>query len=127
MAGYELRVRADFHASHRIRLHDGEMEPLHEHTWRVDAFVEGEHLGEHGMLMDFTDLKRRLTAITGGLNQSCLNEHAAFAAACPTTERLARFFHDTLARGLPDGIRISKVRVFETPDCAAAYISDEPK
>lgn len=125
MAGYELRVRADFTASHQIRLPDGEMEPLHEHHWRVDVLVAGESLDENGLLMDFTDLKRRLTDITDGLNQSCLNEHRAFNAVCPTTERLAKFIHDGLAPGLPIAIRIIKVRVHETPDCAAAYVPGE--
>jgi len=124
MARYELRVRAGFYAFHQIRLPSGEMEPLHGHNWRVDVFVEGEDLGEHGMLMDFADLKRPLTDITDALDQSCLNDHAAFAAACPTTERLARFVHDALAPGLPRAIRIAKVRIYETPDCAAAYLPD---
>jgi len=123
MAGYELRVRADFFASHQIRLLDGEMEPLHEHNWRVDVFVEGRQLGDHGMLMDFTDLKHRLAAITDALSHSCLNEHPAFANGCPTTERLAKFFHDALSPGLTEPIAITKVRVYETPDCAAAYLS----
>ncbi len=127
MASYELRVRADFSASHQIRLPDGKMEPLHEHSWRVDLFVEGDTLDENGLLMDFADLNRRLTDITDGLNQSCLNGHAAFAAHCPTTERLARFIHDTLAPGLPEPIRITKVRVHETPDCAAAYLPYQPR
>ncbi len=126
MAGYELRVRADFVASHQIRLPDGEMEPLHEHNWRVDVFVEGESLDDNGLLMDFTDLRRRLTDITDGLNQTCLNEHPAFNAVCPTTERLAKLLHDGLAPGLPEPIRTTKVRVHETPDCAAAYVPDGP-
>jgi 6-pyruvoyltetrahydropterin/6-carboxytetrahydropterin synthase len=124
MASYELRVRAEFSASHQIRLPSGEMEPLHDHNWRVDVFVEGEDLGEHGLLMDFGDLKRQLTDLTGGLDRSCLNDHAAFAADDPSTERLARFVHDALAPGLPSEIRISKVRIYETPDCAAAYLPD---
>ncbi len=127
MAGYELRVRADFVASHQIRLPDGEMEPSHEHEWRVDVYVEGESLDDDGLLMDFTDLKRRLTDITGGLNESCLNEHAAFAAVCPTTERLAKLIHGGVALGLPDAIRITKVRVHETPDCSASYLPDQQR
>jgi len=122
MSGYELLLRGEFSAAHQLRLADGRLEPMHGHNWEVEVYLVGATLNEIGILADFTALQQRLTEITAGLDGTCLNDLPALASDNPSTERLARYVHDALAGGLEPGIRISKVRVWETRHCAAAFV-----
>lgn len=122
MSRYELTLRAEFSAAHRLRLLDGSLEPLHGHNWLVEVLLSGDRLDDMDVLADFTLLQPRLRAITGELHDSYLNEHAAFAGRNPSTELVARHVHDRLVPGLPAGVRVLRVQVWETRDCAAAYI-----
>jgi len=122
MPSYELLLRGEFSAAHQLRLTDGRLEPMHGHNWEVEVFLEGERLNEIGILADFTTLQQRLGKMTAGLDGTCLNDLPALASDNPSTERVARHVHDAMAPGLEPGIRISKVRVWETRHCAAAYV-----
>ncbi len=121
---YELVICAEFAAAHQIRLPDGSLEPLHGHNWRVEAILEGARLDDTGIVADFTGLHADLRRITGELHNTHLNELAAFAPACPTTERVARHIHGRFAATLPPTVKLRRVKVWETADCAAAYVSD---
>ncbi len=122
MGRYELLVRGAFSAAHQLRLEDGSLEPLHGHNWRVEVCLEGDRLAEPGYLADFTVLQRQLNQITGALHDTFLNDHAAFQSDNPSTELVARYIHDTFAPMLPETVRICKVQVWETSECAAAYL-----
>ena len=124
MAKYELLLRTEFTASHQLRMHDGELEPLHSHDWRVEVFLEGEELDAAGLVADFTVLQRDLTQITVDLRGRLLNESPAFTGRNPSTEVLAKYLHDRFAPMIPTNVRVTKIRVWETSDCAAAYIPD---
>jgi len=125
LAGYELLLRAGFSAAHQLRLGDGRLEPLHGHNWRVEVFLTGSGLDESGLLADFTVLQPRLQQITGELHDTFLNEHPAFASDNPSTELIAKYIHDGFAGHIPPPVRLVKVRVWETDDCAAAYVPGE--
>lgn len=122
MPRYQITLRAEFSAAHQLRLPDGSMEPLHGHNWPVEVTIEGENLDEMGVLADFTVLQPALRAITGELHDSFLNEHPALQSENPSTERVARFIHDRFSPTLPTGVKVISVRVWETRDCAAAYL-----
>lgn len=123
MACYELLLRAEFSAAHQLRLENGELEPLHGHNWRVEVSVTGpEPDPATGMVADFTRLLELLEGVTGHLHDTFLNELPPFSADNPSTERIAKHIHDALAPQLPEVIRISKVRVWETARSAAAYL-----
>lgn len=124
MGRYELLLRTEFSAAHQLRLEDGQLEPLHGHNWRVETYLEGSRLAAPGYLADFTALQQRLYQITGELHDACLNDLPAFDADNPTTERVARYIHDRFSPMLPETVRLSKVRVWETSGCAAAYIPE---
>lgn len=124
MGTYELVIQSEFAAAHRLRLSDGSFEPLHGHNWLVEVHLIGPELDDAGMLADFTRLQPSLTAITTELHNSDLNELPAFRSASPSTERVARYIHDRLAPQLPKSVAIRRVRVWETRQCAAAYVPD---
>ncbi len=122
MSRYELTITADFSAAHRLRLLDGSIEPLHGHNWHVELSLEGERLDGMDVLADFTELQPRLVAVTAALHNSCLNDHPAFGARNPSTELVAKYIYEQFSPGLPAGVRVLRVRVWETATCAAAYI-----
>lgn len=122
MDRYELIVRSEFAASHQLPTPDGGREPLHRHVWRVEVFLEGGTLDEGGMLADFTALRRELDEVIAPIHDTCLNDHPAFTACPPSTELIARYVHDGYHPPLPPGVRLAKVRVWETEDCAASFI-----
>jgi 6-pyruvoyltetrahydropterin/6-carboxytetrahydropterin synthase len=119
---FELIVRSEFRAAHRIPAPDGSLEPLHEHNWRVEAFFEGDALDKTGLVADFTLLRRRIAEATRHLSGVCLNNLPAFAVIGPSAEMIARHVYELLAPRVPPGVMLTKVRVWETEDCAAAYL-----
>jgi 6-pyruvoyl-tetrahydropterin synthase len=122
MGKYELVLRSGFSATHRLRLGGGEPEPMHRHAWRVELFMEGRDLNAADLLVDFTVLQRNLRQITTELHEKCLNELPVFSARNPSAELVARHLHDRYSPTLPPGVRLVKARVWETDDCAAAYV-----
>jgi 6-pyruvoyltetrahydropterin/6-carboxytetrahydropterin synthase len=121
---YELVIQSEFAAAHRLRLPDGSYEPLHGHNWLVEVHLMGPELDDAGMLADFTRVQPALSAITAELHDRYLNELPAFHSTNPSTECVARYIHDQLSPRLPKTVAIQRVRVWETRQCAAAYVPD---
>jgi len=119
---YELLLKSEFSAAHQLRLADGTLEPLHGHNWRVEVYVDGDRLDQIDVVADFTVLQPQLREITGCLHDTFLNQLESFAKSNPSTELVAKHIHDQFAPKLPSHIKIRRVRVWETRDCAAAYI-----
>jgi 6-pyruvoyl-tetrahydropterin synthase len=60
---YEISVETSFAASHQLRGYkEADLEPLHGHNFRVEAFVSVASLPGTGLVMDFLELRRRLPA-----------------------------------------------------------------
>lgn len=120
---FELLLEAEFAAAHRLRLYDGRFEPLHGHTWRVEVYYEGARLDSIGVAADFTILQKDLRAAVGELHDRYLNELPAFSERNPSAENVAVHLYEALSGRAPSGVRLSKVRVWEAPGCAATYIA----
>src|SRR5262245_20895846 len=112
MAQYELVLESEFSAAHRLKLHDGRMEPLHGHNWRVEVYLTAAKLDSAGLVADFVVLQENLTRVTQELHDTCLNDLPAFAAANPSTELVAKHICDRFAQTLPAGVRVTRVRVW---------------
>ncbi len=121
---YQLRIESDFSAAHRLREYRGQCERLHGHNWRVELRVAGETLGPDGLLMDFRDAKRLLADALDPLDHAYLNEVPPFDATEPSCEHLARYVAETVAAGLPAGVRVAGVTVWESARCAATYVPE---
>ena len=121
MAQFEILLTNEFSAAHQLRLPDGTLEPLHGHNWKVEVYLQGQQLDQMDVLADFTVVRPQLLAVCDGLHDTHLNDHPAFQSVNPSTELVAKFIHDQLAPELADNVKISRVRVWETSGCAAAY------
>lgn len=121
MGAYELTLEAEFAAAHRLRLYDGEYEPLHGHNWRVEVYYRGDRLDSIGVVADFTVLQAQLREVVAPLHDRYLNELPAFAETNPSAENVARHIFDALNNSPVAGARLASVRVWEAAGCAASY------
>lgn len=118
MPRYLLRVRRRFEAAHHLTSYRGEVEPVHGHSWLVEAELGAEQLDEEGMAYDFVAVRSALDELVAPFDHRHLNSIPPWDELSPTTERLAAWFLESLRRRLPDaGVRA--VTLWEGPDCSA--------
>jgi 6-pyruvoyltetrahydropterin/6-carboxytetrahydropterin synthase len=118
---YEVRVQAGFIATHQVRLYDGELEPLHEHDWQVEAVLRGPDLDRIGVLVDFVAVQNALREVVAGLEHVNLNKAPLLAGLNPTAEHLARRIFERLQARLGADAPLIGVTVREAPGCFATY------
>lgn len=122
MPSYSIRVRRSFAASHQLRLGGGVLEPLHGHNWRVAVTVSADRLDDVGCVMDFHELERLLDGAVGPLHHRHLNDVRPFDAELnPSAEHVAVYVAGAVSVGLPAGVAMAKVRVWETAGCSAEF------
>jgi 6-pyruvoyltetrahydropterin/6-carboxytetrahydropterin synthase len=120
---YRVTVSARFEAAHNLIEYEGGPEPLHGHSYRVEAVVESEKLQRYDIAVDFAKAKGALDGIAKELDFSYLNDHAAFTARNTSAENLARFFAERLeSSGAIGRARVAQVTVWEGPENRATYV-----
>lgn len=83
---YEIKKRLEISAAHYLELdYDSKCCSLHGHNWIIDIYLRSETLNANGMIMDFTEIKRR---IADRLDHKVLNDILPFN---PTAENIAHF------------------------------------
>ncbi|MCW4010502.1 MAG: 6-carboxytetrahydropterin synthase [Candidatus Bathyarchaeota archaeon] len=115
---YRLRIEAKFDAAHKIEGYEGKCAKLHGHTYKVEAFFLAKDVDATGISVDQRVLKEKLRKITDCFDHSFLNEFKDVGN--PSMENLARYIFQNM-NGLPTGIVIEKVRVWETPTSWCEY------
>ncbi|HEV7515613.1 MAG TPA: 6-carboxytetrahydropterin synthase [Thermoanaerobaculia bacterium] len=120
MPSWVLRVNARFEAAHHLTSYRGAPEPVHGHSWRVEAVLHAAALDAEGMGFDFVAVQAALAALAAALDHRDVNTVPPFDSLSPTTERLAAWFYAGLAARLP-GVPLAEVTVWEGPDCSATY------
>jgi 6-pyruvoyltetrahydropterin/6-carboxytetrahydropterin synthase len=119
---FEVSIREDFSAAHRLRDYPGKCEKVHGHNWIVEAFVQCEQLDEIGVTIDFREIKDALGAILAELDHRDLNEIEPFDKENPSSENIARYVYGKLSEVLnTPKVRVAKVSVYETPEACASY------
>jgi 6-pyruvoyltetrahydropterin/6-carboxytetrahydropterin synthase len=122
---YELKIITQFAAAHRLENFYGKCEALHGHNWKVEVFLEGDRLDGAGLLMDFGQVKARTHELLEEIDHKYLNELPAFQHQNPSSENLARYLFERLAAALnQDGVKVSRVSVWESDTSCASYYQD---
>src|SRR5205807_10164405 len=70
---YLLRVRARFEAAHHLTSYRGAVEPVHGHSWQVEAALAAGELDAEGMAADFVAVQAALRELAAGLDHRDLN------------------------------------------------------
>jgi 6-pyruvoyltetrahydropterin/6-carboxytetrahydropterin synthase len=126
MAGiFEVYVKSHFSAAHRLVGYPGDCARVHGHNWIIEVFVQCTDLDNIGIAVDFRDIKAALKTVLSDLDHSDLNDLPEFRDINPTSENIARFLYGKLSQKLnAPQIRVSKVKVSETPGAGAFYWED---
>jgi 6-pyruvoyltetrahydropterin/6-carboxytetrahydropterin synthase len=120
---YRVTVSARFEAAHNLIDFPGGPEPLHGHSYRVDAVLENEKLQQYDVAIDFVEAKRALEAIAKELDYSYINAHPEFAGRNTSAENIARWFAERLdASGSLGWTRVAEVTVWEGPENRATFL-----
>jgi 6-pyruvoyltetrahydropterin/6-carboxytetrahydropterin synthase len=88
----------------------------------VEVFVRCAELDDIGIGIDFRDIRAAVKEVLAGLDHCDLNDLPLFAEQNPTSENIARFLYKELSCKLNTSkIRVSRVKVSETPGAGAFY------
>jgi 6-pyruvoyltetrahydropterin/6-carboxytetrahydropterin synthase len=119
---YRVTVSANFEAAHNLIDYPGGPEPLHGHSYRVEAVFESDDLEQHDVAVDFVAANKALDAVAKEFDYKYINEHPAFAGRNTSAENLAQYFAERLdARGRAAGVRVAEVTVWEGPKNRATF------
>ena len=120
MASYTLRVTARFEAAHHLTSYKGAPEPVHGHSWQVEAMLETAELDAEGMAWDFVEVQGALRDLVARLDHREINTVPPFDRVSPTTERIAAWLFAELKDRLP-GAPLAAVTLWEGPVCSATF------
>ena len=110
---YYLQKTLEISGAHRLQLdYSSKCTQLHGHNWTITVFCRARELDRNGMIVDFTEIKRR---IKDPLDHYILNDVIPYN---PTAENLARW----CCEQIPSCYR---VEVKESEGNVAIYEIDE--
>jgi 6-pyruvoyltetrahydropterin/6-carboxytetrahydropterin synthase len=119
---FEVSVEQSFAAGHALRDYHGKCENVHGHNYKVRITVAGEQLDSTGLLVDFVEVKRSMTAAIEYLDHRFINDLPPFDEINPSAENIAKYFYDRVSKGIDeDAVKISEVKVWETDTSSAIY------
>jgi len=122
---FEIDIQREFASAHCLKGYNGNCSEIHGHNWVVQAFVQAEELDGIGIAMDFRSLRNELEDILKSLDHSFLNKIPPFDKINPTSENLAKFIFEKLSEKInSEKVKVSKIRVCESPGSGATYIPD---
>jgi 6-pyruvoyltetrahydropterin/6-carboxytetrahydropterin synthase len=99
----------------------------HGHNYVLEVTLQGPVDAETGMIVDLKQVKRVLEGrILEKLDHQYLNEAVPhFLTHVPTTENLVLYLKDLLADAF-SGIRLHRIRLWESEDLCATWEEDRP-
>jgi 6-pyruvoyltetrahydropterin/6-carboxytetrahydropterin synthase len=122
---YEVKIISDFSAAHNLRNFRGKCENLHGHNWKVEVVLRGRELDESGVLVDFKEVKDATREVLKEVDHHYLNDLQFFREHNPSSENIARYLFECLARRLNNANRwIYRVSAWESADACATFLSE---
>lgn len=134
---FKVTREIKFCYGHRLLDYAGKCRYLHGHNGRAIITIEAPRLDHLGMVMDFSEIKRVMSAwIDDNLDHRmilherdpilptlrAMGEPVYVVGVNPTAENIAKIIHD-FAR--EHGFPVSEVKLWETDSCFATYHADD--
>ena len=122
---FTVRVEARFEAAHFLREYRGISEPLHGHSYKVEAdlVARGGGVDADAIAVDFVSAKRKLEALAKKLDYGCINDVAPFTEINPSAENIAEWFARELGSALEDeNALVAAIRVWEGPVNSVRFV-----
>jgi len=121
---YVVRVEARFEAAHYLREYRGISEPLHGHSYKVEAELAaiGGGVDQDAIAVDFVSAKRKLETLAKKLDYGCINDVAPFDSINPSAENIAQWFAKELGAAVAgENARVVAVTIWEGPVNSVRY------
>ena len=95
----------------------------HGHNYELEVSLTGKVDPKTGFLADLEAVKRTVEErVLAPLDHSTIQEDIAwFKERQPSSENLVVYIWEQLAGSLPTGVRLTRLRLFETPTIYAEY------
>jgi 6-pyruvoyltetrahydropterin/6-carboxytetrahydropterin synthase len=122
---FTVRVEARFEAAHYLREYRGISEPLHGHSYKVEADLgaRGGGLDTDAIAVDFVSAKRKLETLAKKLDYGCINDVAPFTDVNPSAENIAEWFARELQAVVDDeNAVVTAVTVWEGPVNSVTFV-----
>jgi len=86
MKMFYIQKRLEISASHKLILdYESKCQNIHGHNWNIIVYCKSEILNQNGMVVDFTEIKKK---IHSKLDHQNLNDILSFN---PTAENIAKW------------------------------------
>ena len=122
---FEVYIETHFSAAHALKGYPGDCARLHGHNWIIQVYVRCRELDDIGIGIDFRVIKENVKDVLQGLDHFNMNELPAFQEDNPTSENIAKYLYRELSKRIDsDKVKVSKVKVSETPNAGAFYWED---
>jgi len=115
---FSIRVEARFEAAHFLREYRGISEPLHGHSYKVEAELSGVSGGvdSDSIAVDFISAKQKLETLAKKLDYGCINEVAPFDSINPSAENIAQWFYRELSEAVAgENALVRTITIWEGP------------
>jgi 6-pyruvoyltetrahydropterin/6-carboxytetrahydropterin synthase len=123
-ASFTVRVEARFESAHYLREYRGISEPLHGHSYKVEADLAARGGGIDGdaIAVDFVSARRKLEALAKTLDYGCINDIPPFTTINPSAENIAEWFANELQNVVSseDAVVVA-VTIWEGPVNSVTY------
>lgn len=120
---FTVRVEARFEAAHFLREYRGISEPLHGHSYKVEAELAGKSGGvdADAIAVDFVSARQKLETLAKKLDYGCINDVQPFDRINPSAENIAQWFHRELSIAIANEGTVRAVTIWEGPVNSVTY------
>ena len=115
---FTVRVSARFEAAHFLREYRGISEPLHGHSYKVEADLAARAGGvdADAIAVDFVSARHKLEALAKKLDYGCINDVPPFDRINPSAENIAEWFARELGAAVAgEDAVVQAVTIWEGP------------
>jgi 6-pyruvoyltetrahydropterin/6-carboxytetrahydropterin synthase len=125
-AMYTVAVKRDFIAQHYLIGGDWGLENhLHSHHYYIEVQLHGDHLDQHGYLVDIVDIESNLESLVDKYRDKTLNDLPSFEGLNPSIEHFSRILCQELsARIKAETLNSITIKLWENEIAWAAYQMD---
>ncbi len=139
-----LTRKFTFEMAHALSGYDGACRHIHGHSYKLFVTIEGQPQQDTsspklGMVIDFSELKRVVnSAVVDRYDHALVLKSGAvpqeLVAAMkeqwsniievdyqPTCENMVVEFYELISKGLPEGVKLSELKLYETENSYVTY------